>query len=155
MSHLVTAAQLYGRVALLRRRIVLQHTMQRVAIGVMAAILILAGIGLLTVGLVLWLRPLLGDLVAVLVVAFFHLAVGGVALVFAVREPASAELAALESAEVSALEVLTADASGLIGGIGSAGHSLQSLGNNLNVGLAAVSGLRSLLKRPNGVAPKP
>ena len=155
MSHLVSAAQLYGRVALLRRRLVLQHTVQRMALGIAATILLLVGVGLLNIALFLWLRVLLGDIPAVLIVAFGHLLIGGLLLFLTVREPQSAELDALANAELAALEALTADANGIVGGLAATGGRMQMISNNLSLGIAAISGLKSLMSRPNGVVPKP
>ena len=153
MSNMATTAQLYTRVALLRRRVLFQHVLHRAVLEVLAALLLLlVGIGLLNFAIYLALRQPLGDIGAVLVVAALHFAIGGVALAFALRDPVSSELEALSEAEAAAFDALSQDASGIVNSVTTIGDRLQQFCTEASLAMGAVAGLRKSMIRANAKA---
>jgi hypothetical protein len=155
MASLSTNAQLYGRLALLRRRILFRYAASRIIFGTLAVLFLLAGLVLLNVALFLGLRNSLGDIGAVLVVAVVHLIVGSGALIATLREPNSPELEALGEAEAAAFEAFSSDTGGLAQSLSSVGDRLTRVGSNVSLGLAALSGLHSLMARATDKTDKP
>src|SRR5271169_4310970 len=102
---LPTTLRLYLKLAIERRQILARRMAGRVVLAVAAAVILLAGLALLEVGFFLGIRPTLGDLDAVLLIAGAHFLVGAVLAVIALREPASAELTALAEAETAARDL--------------------------------------------------
>ena len=154
MSSMTTTAKLYAHVAMLRRRVLLKHSVNRALLAVFAAMLLLVGIALLNVALFLALRGPFGDIGSVLVVAVTHLLIGAAALFVTLQEPTSPELDALAAAETAAFEAMSKDMSGTIDGLVAAGDRLQHLANTASLSLAAASGIRSLVSGSNGHAPE-
>ena len=86
MTGLSTSARLYAHVAFLRHRILLHHTANRAAIVALAVLLIIFGFALLNAAVFLYLRTSLSDISAVLIIAFIHLGIGGLALLLSLQE---------------------------------------------------------------------
>lgn len=147
MSNISTNAQLYARLAVLRRRILFRYAASRVVVGILAILFLLVGVALLNVALFLGLRGSLGEIGAVLAIAAVHLVAGAIALVFTLREPASQELEALAEAEAAAFQSVSADTSGLVESLTSVGEHLGRVGSNASLAIAAFSSLQSLLSR--------
>ena len=147
MTSLSASARLYARVAFLRHRVLLQHAANRAAVTALAILLILAGIGLLNAALFLYLRTLLGDIGAVLVVAAIYLFIGIVALTVTWQRHDSPELTALAETEAAALDELDSEASGAVESLEAVSHRLAHIGSNVAAAMTAVSGLQSLLSR--------
>jgi hypothetical protein len=154
MASLATNTQLYAHLAVLRRRVLFRHYAAHAALGTLAVLMLLIGIALLNVALFLSLRQTWGDIPAVLVVAVVHLGLGGVMLVFTTREPASPELDALADAEAAALSAVNADTRSVVDGVSAAGERLGRLSSDVSLGIAALSGLQSLLSRQEKPAEK-
>ncbi|MEZ5924225.1 MAG: hypothetical protein R3D57_07550 [Hyphomicrobiaceae bacterium] len=147
MRTLPTTAKLYLRVAGLRRRLMLRYAAQRLALGVLAAIVLLVGLGLLNVALYLWLREPLGDIGAVLIVAGLHLVGGGLLAVLALRGPSSRELSALEEAEAAALDAVTTEIEGVAEKLNRFESRLESIGSHLALVPSALSTLSTMLRK--------
>ena len=144
MRTLPTTAKLYLKVAGLRRRLMLRYAAQRLALGVLAAIVLLVGLGLLNVALFLWLRESMSDLGAVLIVAALHGIGGGILAVLALRGPSSRELAALEEAEAAAFDAVSAEIEGISQKLSAFEARLEGIASHLALvptALSAVSGL--------------
>ena len=148
MRNLPTTAKLYLKVASLRRRLLIRYAAQRLALGVLAAIVLLVGLGLLNVALFLWLRDAYGDLGAVLIVAGLHAIAGAILAVLALRGPSSRELGALEEAEAAALDAMTAEVEGITEKLNTFEARLETIGGHLALVPAAISTLSGLLSRP-------
>jgi hypothetical protein len=147
MRSLPTTAKLYLRVAGLRRRLLIRYAAQRLALGVLAAIVLLVGLGLLNVALVLWLRDTYGDLGAVLIVAALHAVAGAILAALALQAPSSRELGALEEAEAAALDAVTAEVEGITQKLNDFEARLESIGGHLALVPGAISTLSGLLSR--------
>lgn len=145
MTSLPTTARLYARVAFLRHRILLQHAANRAAVTAFAVLLLLAGFGLLNGALFLYLRTMLSNISAVLVVAAVHLGLGGILLFVTWQSHDSPELQALAATEAEALTALDEEASGTIESFEAIGHRLASIGTNVRTVMTAINGLQSLL----------
>lgn len=98
----VETARLYARIALLRRKALLRHALRRAAAGILAlaALVVAAGFGTKVAWLAL--LPRLGELGATAVIGGGYLLVAVILAIIALREPRSAELAALEQMEAEA-----------------------------------------------------
>lgn len=144
MSRL-TSARLYGRIALLRRQVILQQMVRRAIAGALAVAAFIVTAGLLTYALFLAIRAPLGDLGATLAIAAIYLVVALVLLSYTLREPRSPELQALEEMEAAALETVTAESQDVMRLLNSAGQRVESLGSGLSLGVGILSALRKLL----------
>jgi hypothetical protein len=147
MRSLPTTAKLYLRVAGLRRRLLIRYAAQRLALGALAAIVLLVGLGLLNVALFLWLREAYGDLGAVLIVATLHAFAGVILAVLALQAPSSRELGALEEAEAAALDAVTTEVEGITQKLNAFEARLESIGSHLALVPTAISTLSGLLSR--------
>lgn len=154
MRSLSNTARLYLRVAGLRRRLMLRYAAQRLAVGVLAAIVLLVGLGLLNVALFLWLRDTWGDLGAVLIVAALHALAGGVLALFALRGPSSRELAALEEAESAALDAMSSEIEAITQKLNAYEARLETIGNHLALVPTALSAVSGLLSRSSSESPE-
>ena len=144
MRTLPTTAKLYLKVAGLRRRLMIRYAARRLALGILAAIVLLVGLGLLNVALFLWLRDYMSDLGAVLVVAALHGMAGAILAMLALRGPNSREMAALEDAEAAAFDAVSAEIEGISQKLSAFEARLESIGTHLALvptALSAVSGL--------------
>jgi hypothetical protein len=150
MRTLPTTAKLYLRVAGLRRRLMLRYAARRLAFGVLAAIVLLVGLGLLNIALFLWLREAYGDLNAVLIVAALHVVAGGVLALLALRGPGGRELAALEEAEAAALEAVTTEVETIAQKLTAFEGRLETIGRHLALVPDAVSAISGLLAKTDG-----
>jgi hypothetical protein len=103
MTGLSTRARLYARVAILRRRVLLQHAANRAAIIAVGILLIMVGLALLNAAIFQYLQTSLGNIGAVLVVACIHLAIGLLAVLVSWQEHETTELEALAESEAAAL----------------------------------------------------
>jgi len=148
MSAIPATLKLYLKLAIDRRQILARHMALRIGLGVMAAIVLLAGIALVNIALFLLLRPVLGDLWAVLVVALVHFVGGGALAAYALSEPASAELTALAEAETAALAALDSEAHDTLASLGDAEKRIERIGAGLSLTANALPGLIGLLNRP-------
>ena len=110
---LSTTLRLYLKLAIERRQILARRIAARVVLAITAGMILVIGFALLEVGLFLGIRPTLGDLGAVLLIAGAHFLVGAVLAVLALREPASAELTALAEAETAARDLVGEEVRGL------------------------------------------
>ena len=153
MSPLPATLKLYLKLAIDRRQILARHMAMRVALGAVAAIVLLVGIALLNVALFLLLRPLLGDFWSVLAVAVLHLAGGGALAALAVSQPHSAELTALAEAEAAAFQSLDSQAQDQFASLNAAEQRIAKIGSNLSLTANALPGLIGLFTRP--AAPQP
>jgi uncharacterized membrane protein YraQ (UPF0718 family) len=153
MSDISASASIYAHVALARHRILLQHAANRAVIGAIAVPMLLVGFGLLNAALFLYLRPVLGDIAALLVAALIHVAIGSLAMALTWKEHPSPELEALADAEASALDVLSSDASGAVDNFEAIKDKITRVGSNISIGVAAISGLQTLLSRSTKPAP--
>jgi hypothetical protein len=126
----------------------LGYAARRLAVGILAAIVLLVGLGLLNVALFLWLRESWGDLGAVLIVAGLHAVGGGALAVFALRGPSSRELAALEEAETAALDAMSSEVESITQKLNAYEARLETIGNHLALVPAALSAVSGLLTRP-------
>ena len=128
---LPTSLKNYLKLAIERRQILARKTTARIAVAMIAAIVLLVGLALVDVSVFLALRPLLGDLGAVLLIAIAHILVGALLGVLALREPASAELTALTEAEANALRLVSEDASDTVAAIEAAQRRIERNVENL------------------------
>jgi hypothetical protein len=147
MTGLSTSARLYARVAFLRHRVLLQHAANRAAVIALGILLVLVGFGLLNAALFLYLRPSLGDIGAVLIVASVHLVIGALALLVSWQEHDSPELQALAEIETAALKEFDTEATNAVENLETVGHRLTHIGSNVAVAMTAISGLQALLAR--------
>jgi hypothetical protein len=147
MTGLSTSARLYTHVAFLRHRILLQHSVDRAAIAALAVLLILVDFALRNAALFLYLRTALSDIGAVLVVAFIHLVIGGLALLLIWQEHESPELEALAESEAAALKEFDNEATSAVERLEAVGQRLTHIGSNVAVAMTAISGLQALLAR--------
>ncbi len=141
----LSSARLYGRVALLRRQVLLRQLIRRTIAGALSVAALIVSAGLATYALYLTIRAPLGDLGATLAVAALYLLVAVALLVYTLREPASPELEALAEMEAAALETITADTQGVVQVFSDAGHRIENLGSSLTLGIGILSALRKLL----------
>lgn len=147
MRTLPATAKLYLKVAGLRRRLMIRYAAQRLAFGVMAAIVLLVGLGLLNVALFLWLRESMSDLGAVLIVAALHAIAGGVLAILALRGPSSREMAALEDAESAAFDAVSAEVDAIGQKISAFEQRLETISSHLALVPTAISAVSGLLGR--------
>lgn len=141
----LNSAKLYGRVALLRRQVLLRQLIRRAIAGALAVAAFVVTAGLSTYALFLAIRPPLGDLGATLVVAGLYLVAALILLAYTLREPHSPELQALEEMEAAALETITAETQGLVQMVNAAGHRIENFGSSFTLGVGILSALRKLL----------
>ena len=155
MPALPATLKLYLKLAIDRRQILARYLALRIGLGVMAGIVLLVGLGLLNVALFLALRPILGDLWAVLAVAVLHFALGGALGAYALSEPASAELTALAEAEAAALHALDLEAHDTLASLNAAEKRIERIGAGLSLTASALPSLIGLLGRPARPVPVP
>jgi hypothetical protein len=139
------SVKLYGRIALLRRQVLLRQLILRSISAALAVAAFIATSGLATYSLFLTIREPLGELGAPLVIAALYLVTGLVLLVYTVRDPQSPELDALAEMEAAALEVVSADTQGVTQLMSSAGHRIENLSSSLTLGIGLLGSLRKLL----------
>jgi hypothetical protein len=140
----LTSAKLYGRVALLRRQVLVRHLIHRVIAGALAVAAFIVAAGLATYALFLTIRVPLGDLGACLAVAALYLGVGVILLIITLRETSSPEQEALAELESVTLEAMMSDPQGAVQMMNAAGHRLETLGDSLSLGMGLLSALRKL-----------
>ncbi len=141
----LNSAKLYGRVALLRRQVLLRQLIRRAVAGALAVAAFTVTAALATYALFLAIRAPFGDLNAALAVAALYLAVALVLLAYTLREPHSPELEALAEMEAAALETITAETQGVVQMVNTAGHRFENVGSSLTLGVSILSALRKLL----------
>jgi len=141
----LNSAKLYGRVALLRRRVLLRQLIWRTIAGALAVAAFIVTAGLATYALFLAIRVPVGDLGATLAIAALYLIAALVLLTYALHEPHSPELDALADMEAAALETVSADTQGVVQLVNAAGHRIENLGSSLTLGVGILSALRKLL----------
>lgn len=139
------SAKLYGRVALLRRQVLVQQFVRRAIAGALAVAAFIVTAGLATYALFLAIRVPLGDVGATLTIAGIYLVLALVLLAYTLHEPNSPELRALQEMEEAALETVAADTQGLVQLVNSAGHRIDNIGSGLTLGVGILSALRKLL----------
>jgi len=139
------SAKLYGRVALLRRQVLVQQFVRRAIVGTLAVAAFIVAAGLATYALFLAIRVPLGDVGATLTIAGIYLVLALVLLAYTLHEPNSPELRALQEMEEAALETVAADTQGLVQLVNSAGHRIDDIGSGLTLGVGILSALRKLL----------
>lgn len=139
------SAKLYGRVALLRRQVLLRQIIRRAIAGALAVAAFIVTAGLATYALFLAIRLPLGDLGATLAIAGLYLVAAVILLVYTLHEPRSPELLALEEMEAAALETITAETQGVIQMVNAAGQRIENLGSGFTLGIGLLSALRKLL----------
>lgn len=143
MSNIEGQARLFGRIAVLRRQILIKQATERLMVALIAGLSAIAGIGLLNAALFLALRAHLGDVNAVLIVAGVHFLIAAIALGFVLRHPHSDELEALAQAEDEAFGALSREAHGLVSEVTSLAGRLTMLSETVALGIAAVRELRA------------
>jgi len=141
----LNSAKLYGRVALLRRQVLLQQLIRRAIAGALAVAAFIVSAGLATYALFLAIRVPLGDVGATLSIAGLYLLSALLFLTYTLREPHSPELQALEEMEAAALDTVTADTQNMVQLFNAAGHRIENLGSSLTLGVGILSALRKLL----------
>ncbi|MBP2297242.1 hypothetical protein [Azospirillum rugosum] len=141
----LNSVKLYGRVALLRRQVLLQQLIRRAVAGALAVAAFVTAAGLGTYALFLGIVAPLGALGATLTIAALYLVCSLLLLAYTLRERRSPELQALEEMEAAALDTLTADTQGMAQIVQAAGHRVETLGSSLTLGIGIVSALRRLL----------
>ncbi|MBB3810371.1 hypothetical protein [Pseudochelatococcus contaminans] len=141
----LNSAKLYGRVALLRRQVLLRQAIRRAIAGALAVAAFIVTAGLGSYALFLAIRMPLGDLGATLAIMGLYLAAALVLLDYTLREPRSPELDALAEMEAAALETIVADTQGVVQMVNAAGHRIENLGSSLTLGVGILSALRKLL----------
>lgn len=139
------SAKLYGRVALLRRQVLLQQLIRRAIAGALAVAAFIVTAGLATYAMFLAIVPTLGALGATLVIAGLYLVCALLLLAYTLREPHSPELQALEEMEAAALDTIVADTQGVTQLFNAAGHRIENLGSSVTLGIGILSALRKLL----------
>jgi hypothetical protein len=124
--------RLYLKLAIERRQILARRIAGRAVLAMAAAVILLAGLALLEVGLFLGIRPTLGDLGAVLLIAGAHFLGGVVLAALALREPASAELTALAEAETAARDLVGEEVRDIpAAAVRTAQHGIGQIGEKL------------------------
>ncbi|MGE8106801.1 hypothetical protein ACQKP1_24240 [Allorhizobium sp. NPDC080224] len=141
----LSSAKLYGRVALLRRQVLLRQIIRRAIAGALAVAAFVVTAGLATYALFLAIRVPLGDLGAAMAIAGIYLVAALILLAYSLREPRSPELQALEDMEAAALETIAAETQGMVQMATAAGHRIENLGSSLSLGIGILSALRRLL----------
>ncbi len=141
----IDSAKLYGRVALLRRRVLLRQIIRRAVAGALAIAAFVVTAGLATHALFLAIRVSLGDLGSVLAIAGLYLVAALALLAYALHEPHSPELQALEEMEAAALETITAETQGVMQMANAAGQRIGDLGSGLTLGVGVLSALRRFM----------
>lgn len=141
----LNSAKLYGRVALLRRQVLLRQLIRRAIAGALAVAAFIVTAGLATCALFLAIRVPLGDLGATMAIAALYLVTAFILLAYTLREPHSPELEALAEMEAAAFETITADTQGVVQMVNAAGHRIENLGSSLTLGVGILSALRKLL----------
>jgi len=141
----LNSAKLYGRVALLRRQVLLRQVIRRAIAGALAVAAFVVTTGLATYALFLAIRVPLGGLGATLAIAGLYLVAAIILLAYALREPHSPELQALEEMEVVALETIAAETQGVVQAVNTAGHRIENLASSFTLGIGLLSALRKLL----------
>ncbi|WP_284215335.1 MULTISPECIES: hypothetical protein, partial [Alphaproteobacteria] len=141
----LNSAKLYGRVALLRRQVLLRQVIRRAIAGALAVAAFVVTTGLATYALFLAIRVPLGGLGATLAIAGLYLVAAVILLAYALREPHSPELQALEEMEVVALETIAAETQGVVQAVNTAGHRIENLASSFTLGIGLLSALRKLL----------
>lgn len=136
----VESARIYARIALLRRRVLLQLALRRVLAGLIAAAATLVAAGFGTRVLYLALLPRLGELGATAAVGGGYLLIALIFGVLALREPASPELKALDLMEAEAKQKAVLAVNGL-------GMRADGLTRSVLTGLSLFNLLRRFLRR--------
>ncbi len=108
----LNSAKLYGRVALLRRQVLLRQIIRRAIAGALAVAAFVVTAGLATYALFLAIKVPLGGLGATLAIAGLYLVAAIILLAYTLREPHSPELQALDEMEAAALETIAAETQG-------------------------------------------
>lgn len=141
----LNSAKLYGRVALLRRQVLVRQLIRRAIAGALAVVAFTVTAGLATYALFLAIRAPFGDINAALAVAGLYLVLALILLAYTLREPNSPELEALAEMEAAALETITAETQGVVQLVNDAGHRIEGLGSSLALGVGILGALRKLL----------
>ncbi|MBB4015077.1 hypothetical protein GGR16_000083 [Chelatococcus caeni] len=139
------SAKFYGRVALLRRQVLVRQLIRRAIAGALAVAAFIVTAGLATYAMFLAFVPSLSALGATLVIAGLYAVCALVLLAYTLREPHSPELQALEEMEAAALDTIVADTQGVSQLFNAAGHRIENLGSSLTLGVGVLSALRKLL----------
>jgi hypothetical protein len=141
----LNSAKLYGRIAFLRRQVLLRQLMRRSVTAALAVAAFIVTSGLATYALFLAIKAPLGDLGATLAIATLYLVAALILLGYTLHEPHSPELEALAEMEAAALETVTADTQGIVQLATAAGHRIENLGSSLTLGVGMLGALRKLL----------
>ena len=141
----LSSAKLFGRVALLRRQVLVRQFVRRTITGALAVAALVVAAGLSTYALFLAIRVMFGDLGATLAISALYLAVAIILLIYTMRDTTSPELEALSEMETAALEEIAADAQGAAQVLSAAGHRIENLGSSVTLGISVLSALRKLL----------
>ncbi len=147
MNRIASSARLFGKIALLRRRILFQQATSRAVAGGIGVVSLLIGIALLNVALYLYLRDQFGEQISMLIIAGIHLGLAAIGLVVAFRDHHTPALDALAEAEAAAMEMLGDETADITHAVTALSNRVQGIGGNLSIALAALSGLRALTRR--------
>lgn len=135
-------ARTYGRIVILRRQVLLQMTMRRVAAGVVAVVAALIALGFGT-GAAFWaLSDAMGPIGAASIVAAGWLLLAVILAIYAGSKPRSAELDALEQMEAEA-RLKTSVA---LNQITSVGARVQSMSGTMVMAFSVFRALREILR---------
>ncbi|OYR24900.1 hypothetical protein [Brucella grignonensis] len=141
----LNSAKLYGRVALLRRQVLLRQIIRRAIAGALAVAAFVVTAGLATYALFLAIKVPLGGLGATLAIAGLYLVAAIILLAYTLREPHSPELQALDEMEAAALETIAAETQGVVQMVNTVGHRIENIGSSFSLGIGLLSALRKLL----------
>lgn len=146
MSELTTTTELYARIALLRRKVLLHYLVRRALFGLLGILALIVSLALMSFGLFLWLRPRIGEVEAIFAIAALQVIVGGVCLALAVRQPASTELDALAEAEATAFAAVGKIVSGIVDRLRAIAELLQHLRRDVGIARAGMGKVQSSLR---------
>lgn len=141
----IVSAKLFAQVAILRRRILLRQMIVRALAGLLGAAALLVTAALATYAGYLAIRPMLGELNSVLVLAAGYLVIAITLIAFTLHEPASPELDALSEIEAAALEATMNENRDVLDAFTGVGSRLHDIGSTVTLGLGVLSTLRKLL----------
>lgn len=135
-------AKVYGRIAWLRRQVLVQLALRRVAAGLIAAVAGFVALGFGTAAGYMALADRLGPIAAAAIVACLWLLLAVILAIYAASTPKSVELDALEQMEIEARARTSLAVGQLTGVVARA----EAMSGTMTVGLALWRTLRRLMR---------
>jgi hypothetical protein len=145
MGNIRGAAQLYLKVAMLRRGALVRDAGLRIVLAIFAFVSLLIALVAVDIGLFLWLSMHVQAFHAAWIVAVGHILLGAVFAIAAGMGRNLPERKALAEAEAAALAAVTTEAAGFIKGFCKFERSLESMGGTAVMALAAIMSVLGLL----------